>query len=103
MARVVSSIADSGICPPGVPTDRQRPTTMDRSELNIHITAAAQTAQPESLRGLSARLVAYCWPGGQDDRYLTATVPWLRQWGPMRSGAAIPVCSCESGYCDVCN
>jgi hypothetical protein len=76
---------------------------MDHDELHIHVAVAAQVTQPESLRGLTARLVAYCWPGGHQDRYNQAAVPWLRQWGPLRTGAAVPVCSCASGYCDVCN
>jgi hypothetical protein len=76
---------------------------MDHDELHVHVATAAQATQPESLRGLSARLVAYCWPGGHHDRYNPATVPWLREWGPLRTGAAVPVCSCETGYCDICN
>ena len=76
---------------------------MTQEELHIHITAAALTRRRGSLHGLGARLVEYCWPGGQSDRYNAANLPWLRQWGPLRTGAAVRECSCASGFCDVCN
>ncbi|MGZ4245570.1 MAG: hypothetical protein ACXVSE_14885 [Solirubrobacteraceae bacterium] len=76
---------------------------MDHHELHTHITAAASATRQGLLRGLTSRLVAYCWPGGQHDRYNTAAVAWVREWGPLRTGVAVPVCSCASGHCDVCN
>jgi len=28
---------------------------------------------------------------------------WVRRWGPVRTGAALPDCSCDDGHCGVCN
>ncbi|MFL5860032.1 MAG: hypothetical protein ACJ780_04525 [Solirubrobacteraceae bacterium] len=76
---------------------------MDYFELQSHITAAATVSRPIVLRGLTADLVSYCWPGGRHDRYNPPSVAWVREWGPLRSGAGFPVCSCASGHCDLCN
>jgi hypothetical protein len=76
---------------------------MDPSELHTHIAAAASATRRARLRAMTARLVAYCWPGGQPDRYNPAAVAWVREWGPLRTDAAVPVCTCASGYCAVCN
>ena len=95
-------MADPGICPPGASLHLQRLTSMDPSELHSHI-AAASGARHGRLRGLTGQLVTYCWPGGQHDRYNPAAVPWVREWGPLRAGAAVPVCTCMSGFCEVCN
>lgn len=76
---------------------------MDQSELQTHIEAAASATRQARLRAMTARLVAYCWPGGQPDRYNPAAVPWVREWGALRTGGAVPECTCASGHCDVCN
>jgi hypothetical protein len=48
------------------------------------------------------RLVARCWPGG-DDRSEPAARAWVRAWRPARAMARVPVCRCASGRCGVCN
>jgi hypothetical protein len=76
---------------------------MDRKDLRTHLDEAVSGARPVDRLGLTARLIAYCWPGGLEDRYVLAGADWVREWGPRRSGAAVPVCTCASGFCDICN
>jgi hypothetical protein len=52
---------------------------------------------------VTARVANACWPAGMDDRAQPVALVWLRQWWPERLGAEIPVCSCATGHCPVCN
>jgi hypothetical protein len=69
-------------------------------EIEALIHAAVRSSAPDTDR-LSA-LRAQCWPGG-DDRLVRAAREWLRRWGPRCDIAALPVCSCRSGRCGLCN
>jgi len=45
-----------------------------------------------------------CLPGAASaDRSEPAARQWLRRWRPARAAAAVPVCSCTTGRCVVCN
>ena len=76
---------------------------MDQDELHTHLSEAVSGARRSGPLGLTAQLISYCWPGGPQDRYVSVGAVWLREWGPQRSAATTPVCSCASGFCDVCN
>ena len=76
---------------------------MTHDELRIHVAASVSAAEPLALRGLTSRLISACWPGGVPDRTNPAARAWLRYWRPQRTGAELPVCSCASGRCTVCN
>jgi hypothetical protein len=76
---------------------------MDQDELHSHLSEAVSGARRTGRLGLTARLLASCWPGGPQDRYVPVGAVWLRQWGPQRAAVTTPVCSCASGFCDVCN
>jgi hypothetical protein len=66
----------------------------------IQSTAARDTRQT---RNLIALIAGACWPSGGGDRTDPVALDWLRRWGPARSRAALPVCSCARGHCAVCN
>jgi hypothetical protein len=76
---------------------------MSHDELRVHIAASVTASQPAELRELTSRIVSVCWPGGYLDRSTPAARAWLRLWRPRRVGAELPVCSCVSGRCAVCN
>jgi len=38
-----------------------------------------------------------------EDRTEPFAREWVRRWGPVRLGAALPDCSCDAGRCAVCN
>jgi hypothetical protein len=71
------------------------------NSIREHISTAGARSTDET-RQLAQRLLDHCWPGGAD-----RTDPVARRgpanWHPIRLGAAIPVCGCASGRCDVCN
>jgi hypothetical protein len=68
--------------------------------LRPHIVAAGR---PDNSRRLTARILCRCWPGGPGDRTEPSALAWVAQWRPEREAATIPVCSCFSGRCSVCN
>jgi hypothetical protein len=37
------------------------------------------------------------------DRTLPAARDWVRRWGPSRTAAIVPDCSCAVGRCGLCN
>ena len=76
---------------------------MDRKDLRTHLHDAISDPRRTGRLALTARLIEYSWPGGTRDRYIPAGVAWVREWGPQRSGGAVPVCSCARGHCDICN
>jgi phosphopantothenoylcysteine synthetase/decarboxylase len=78
------------------------PGTMDDEELREHITLASNGDQFR-LQGLTAEIVASCWPGGSQDRSDRTATEWLRRWRPEKVGAVLPACSCVNGHCAVCN
>jgi hypothetical protein len=69
---------------------------MDDDEIRRHL-------EPGAAGAMTARLLHACWPGGPHDRTERAALQWLRRWRPERLGAALPVCSCATGRCTVCN
>jgi hypothetical protein len=75
---------------------------MDESELRTHL-RAADGRIPGGPHSLTARVIAWCWPGGPDDRSDRVALEWVRRWRPEKSGARLPLCSCETGRCAVCN
>jgi hypothetical protein len=75
---------------------------MDREELRQHIDSAAPRGGPQGLR-LTALILRACWPGGPADRTQRAALDWLRAWHPDAAAAELPVCSCETGRCVLCN
>ena len=72
---------------------------MPENPMYEHIRAAATSER----RGLTTRMVAACWPGGQGDRSEPAARAWLRLWHPARIEAPLPVCVCAEGRCGLCN
>ncbi len=48
-------------------------------------------------------ILAACWPGGPADRAHPAAMSWLRHWHPTKAAANIPLCTCATGRCRVCN
>jgi hypothetical protein len=75
---------------------------MDREELRQHIDSAAPRGGPNSLR-LASLIVGACWPGGPEDRTERVALDWLRRWRPEQVAAELPVCSCSTGRCVLCN
>lgn len=101
---MVRAGTDSGICRAGAtPHPPRAACTMTHDELRIHIAASVTASEPAALRGLTSRIISACWPGGHQDRSNPAARAWLRYWRPQRAGAELPVCSCASGHCPVCN
>ena len=43
------------------------------------------------------------WPGGPEDRTERAALDWLRHGQPEQINAELPVCSCSTGRCVLCN
>jgi hypothetical protein len=83
----------------------RRITTMDHNDdIREQIESALRRETPEGRR-LTSRIINACWPGGSGDRTEPAARRWLQQWRPSRAGAGstLPVCSCSSGHCAVCN
>jgi hypothetical protein len=66
----------------------------------IKSTAARDARQT---RRLMALIADACWPSGGGDRVDPVALDWLRRWGPSRSRAALPACSCARGRCALCN
>jgi hypothetical protein len=100
---MVMASTDLGICSAGATSPPLRAAMMTHDELRLHIAASVTASRPAELRGLTARIVSVCWPGGHQDRSNPAALAWLRHWRPQRVGAELPVCSCVSGRCAVCN
>lgn len=73
--------------------------TMNHDEIRHHIESGAA----HKTRGLTSRILGAYWPGGAEDRTERAALDWLRLWRPQRAGAPLPVCSCVTGRCAVCN
>jgi hypothetical protein len=76
--------------------------TMDRNELRRHIESAAPHGGPHATR-LASLILGACWPGGPADRTERAALEWLRRGAPPLAGTELPVCSCSSGRCVLCN
>jgi len=76
-------------------------TAMQHDEIRRHIESAGR--QGSEARLVAARVLHACWPGGFDDRTEPAALGWIRRWHPAKAGATVPVCSCASGRCAVCN
>jgi hypothetical protein len=75
---------------------------MDRDELRQHIESAAPRGGPKARR-LASLIFGACWPGGPQDRTERMALEWLRRWRPEQTAAALPVCSCATGHCVLCN
>jgi hypothetical protein len=101
---MVRPSTNSGICSAGALSRLPRAVgTMTHDELRIHLDASVTASRPAELREMTSRIVSACWPGGHEDRSLPAARAWFRYWRPQRAGATLPVCSCASGHCAVCN
>jgi hypothetical protein len=74
----------------------------ERPDLDLRALLAAAVRPDGGDPGPLAVLTMRCWPGGPD-RTVTAALEWLRRWGPRRTIAAPPVCTCAQGRCSVCN
>jgi hypothetical protein len=95
---------DPGICTAGAtPSHPRAACSMTHDELRLHIATSVTASEPAALRGLTSRIVSVCWPGGHQDRSNPAARAWLRHWRPQQNEATLPVCSCVSGRCAVCN
>lgn len=75
---------------------------MNPEDLRPHIASASLHCGYQA-RQLTARIVSTCWPGGAEDHVDRAALAWLRLWRPGRGAPALPVCSCPTGRCTVCN
>jgi hypothetical protein len=49
------------------------------------------------------RLTNTCWPGGAGDRMEPVAVDWVRRWRPASIAIPLPVCTCVTGRCRICN
>lgn len=79
-----------------------RHDTMDYNELRQHIESVAGRKKSAPC-GVTSRAVAFCWPGGSEDRTDRAALEWFRRWRPERAGIVLPACSCATGRCQLCN
>jgi hypothetical protein len=77
-------------------------TPMTPEELRRHIDAAAPHGGSESRR-LAALILSACWPDGPEDRTQRAARDWMRRWRPEQITGQLPVCSCSTGRCVLCN
>lgn len=75
---------------------------MTHEELRGHIRAVTDRPQ-DRMPGLTYRIVSTCWPGGLQDRTDLHALNWLRRWRPEPIGTEMPVCTCASGRCAICN
>lgn len=75
---------------------------MEDDTIREHIARLAASGDPAGL-SLTARVASGCWPGGSADRTQPIARHWLRRWRPVRAATALPVCSCATGRCAVCN
>jgi hypothetical protein len=75
---------------------------MDRDELHHHIESAGPIGGADSRR-LASLIVGGCWPGGPADRTERIALEWLRQWRPEQMAPELPVCSCWTRRCLLCN
>jgi hypothetical protein len=77
-------------------------TPMHDDLIRQHIAQVAKRDDASRQR-LIARIAERCWPGGTGDRVEPVALHWLRHWRPAQSVAPLPVCTCASGRCGVCN
>jgi hypothetical protein len=75
---------------------------MDPEELRQHIDLSAPRGGGDALR-LASLILGPCWPGGPEDRTERAALDSLRRWRPEHTAAKLPVCSCATGRCVLCN
>jgi hypothetical protein len=75
---------------------------MNLEELRHHIESAAPLGRADGRR-LASLIVGACWPGGPEDRTEPVALDWLRHWHPELIDAELPVCSCHTGHCVLCN
>jgi len=75
---------------------------MERDELRNHLKATA-VRDGDQGRRLTASIAAACWPGGPEDRLEPVALDWLRRWRPCGPATLLPVCTCGTGRCRVCN
>ncbi len=75
---------------------------MSQDDIRDHIRRAARHETPAG-RGISVRIMRACWPGGPADRLDLIALAWVSRWRPIAPGTAIPVCSCATGRCTICN
>jgi hypothetical protein len=67
-----------------------------------HIQSVSTRADSDTERLVSGML-RNCWPNGSFDRTEPGALEWLRRWGPQGIVQVLPVCSCPSGICHLCN
>ncbi|MBI5104765.1 MAG: hypothetical protein HZB46_07250 [Solirubrobacterales bacterium] len=72
----------------------------DRTHLSALIGSAATSSSPHP--GALDRLVGRCWPAG-GDRIEPGALAWVLGWGPNRTVASVPACTCAAGRCGTCN
>ena len=75
---------------------------MDRNELRRHLESAAPYGGPRAIR-LASLILGACWPGGPADRTERAALEMLRHGASVGVAAELPVCSCSTGHCVLCN
>jgi len=76
---------------------------MDYDKLRDFIGSAVGGRSSPEARGLTARMLSACWPGGLEDRSERVALEWVRRWHPRSAVATMPYCSCPTGRCSVCN
>ena len=75
---------------------------MSQDDIRDHIRRAARRETPAG-RGISVRIIGACWPGGPADRTEPVALLWVSRWRPLAAGTSLPVCTCHTGHCLVCN
>jgi hypothetical protein len=75
---------------------------MDQDELRKHIKAAAPHGDLQAQR-LAGFILRACWPRGPEHRDERAAREWIRNCHPDLVTARLPVCSCSTGRCMLCN
>ncbi len=61
------------------------------------------TRTSTEMRQLIWSLQLQCWPTGGPDRSEPAATEWLPLWDSDAFDDPVPVCSCDSGRCGLCN
>ena len=76
----------------------------DRRTANIaaHIRTTSGRTAAETGR-LVSELLRRSWPGGEHDRSERAALDWVGRWRNSGAAVSVPLCSCRTGYCQLCN
>lgn len=73
-----------------------------KANIAAHIRSTAGRTGAENGR-LVSELLSRSWPGGEHDRIEPAALDWVRRWRNSSAALPVPLCSCRTGYCRLCN